>query len=496
MKIDFLDRGIATEGPFIIGSFEGKKLEGIAAEVDKKTGGSLTRAIATKDFTGKKDEIIRLTAPSGVKVSEVIIFGLGKEKDITLLSLQELGAKVFCVLEKSKDKSASVNFPALTIKGVDEDVAMAHVAYGALLRTWKFDKYQTKKKDANKVHLKTLGFMTKTPKAAKKAFEPLTHIAEGVFLTRHVVSEPPNVIYPESLAKIAKDLKSVGVSVEVLTEAQMKKLGMNALLGVGQGSIRDSHLVVLTWKGGPKNQAPVAIIGKGITFDTGGISIKPAQDMDDMKYDMAGSGVVLGLFRALAGRKAKVNVVGVMALAENMPSGSAQRPGDIVTSMSGQTIEVLNTDAEGRLVLADALWYTQSRFKPQVMVDLATLTGAIVVCLGQEHAGLFSNNDTLATRLKEAGDITGDKLWRLPLSEDYDKDIDSGVADVKNIGSGRGAGSITAAQFLQRFVNDVPWAHLDIAGTAWNKKGRTLSVKGATAFGVRLLNQWIQTHYE
>jgi leucyl aminopeptidase len=496
MKIDFLDRGLPTQGPLIIGSFEGKKLEGIAAEVDKKTGGSLTRAIATKQFTGNKDEIIRLTAPSGMKVSEVIVFGLGHEKDITVLWLEELGAKVFCVLEKSKDKSATVNFPRLALKGVDEDEAMAHVAYGALLRTWKFDKYFTKKKDAHKVHLKTLGFMTKSPKAAKRAFEPLNHTAEGVFLTRHVVSEPPNIIYPESLANIAKDLKKLGVGVEILNEAQMKKLGMGALLGVGQGSIRDSFLVVLTWKGGPKNQAPVAIVGKGVTFDTGGISIKPANDMDAMKYDMAGSGVVLGLMRALAGRKAKVNVVGVMGLVENMPSGSAQRPGDVVTTMSGQTIEILNTDAEGRLVLADALWYTQNRFKPQAMVDLATLTGAIVISLGQEFAGLFSNNDKLAASLTEAGTATGEKLWRFPLTEAYDKDIDSVIADVKNTGSGRGAGSITAAQFLQRFVNNVPWAHLDIAGTAWDKKGLPLSSKGATAFGVRLLNKWIQSNYE
>ncbi|MGV8948245.1 MAG: leucyl aminopeptidase [Candidatus Paracaedibacter sp.] len=496
MKIDFLDRGLATEGTLVIGAFEGKKLQGIAADVDKKTDGSLTRAIAAKDFKGKKDEAIRLIAPNGLKISEIILFGLGKETDITPLSLEELGAKVTAALERCKDKSALIHFPALNTKTLDENTATAHVAYGALLRTWKFDKYQTKKKDQPSCALKTLEFMTDSPKAAKKAFEPLNHIAEGVFLTRHVVSEPPNVIYPESLANIAKDLKKLGVGVEVLSESQMKKLGMNALLGVGQGSIRDSQLVVLTWKNGPKSQAPLAIVGKGVTFDTGGISIKPAQDMDEMKADMAGSGVVLGLIRALAGRKAKVNVVGVMGLTENMPSGSAQRPGDIVTAMSGQTIEILNTDAEGRLVLADALWYTQNRFKPQAMIDLATLTGAIVISLGYEYAGLFSNNDALADRLKEAGDTTGEKLWRLPLADAYDKDIDSVVADVKNIGSGRGAGSITAAQFLQRFVNDVPWAHLDIAGTAWDKKGRPLSVKGATAFGVRLLNQWIQTHYE
>lgn len=496
MKIDFLDRGLATEGTLVIGAFEGKKLQGIAADVDKKTDGSLSRAISAKDFKGKKDEAIRLIAPNGLKVSEIILFGLGKENDITSLSLEELGAKVMASLERCKDKSAFVHFPVLSTKALDEDTATAHVAYGALLRTWKFDKYQTQKKDTTVCALKTLGFMTGSPKAAKKAFEPLNQIAEGVFLTRHVVSEPPNIIYPESLAKIAKGLKALGVGVEILNEAQMKKLGMNALLGVGQGSIRDSQLVVLTWKGGAKSQAPLAIVGKGVTFDTGGISIKPSQSMDEMKYDMAGSGVVLGLMRALAGRKAKANVIGVMGLTENMPSGSAQRPGDIVTSMSGQTIEILNTDAEGRLVLADALWYTQNRFKPQAMIDLATLTGAIVVSLGHEYAGLFSNNDALASRLKEAGDVTGEKLWRLPLADAYDKDIDSDVADVKNIGSGRGAGSITAAQFLQRFVNDVPWAHLDIAGTAWDKKGRPLSVKGATAFGVRLLNQWIQTHYE
>lgn len=496
MKIDFLDRDLATEGTFIIGVFEEKKLEGIAADIDKKTSGSLIRAMIAKDFKGKKDEAIRLTAPGGLEVSEVILFGLGKEEDITPLALEELGARVMGALEKCKDKSAVVHFPALTPKGLDEDSAIARVAYGTLLRAWKFDKYQTRKKEANKVHLKTLEFMTKSPKIAQKAFEPLNQVAEGVFLTRYVVSEPPNVIYPESLAKIAKELKPLGVSVEVLGETQMQKLGMNALLGVGQGSVRESQLVVLSWNGGPKGQAPLAIVGKGVTFDTGGISLKPAQDMDDMKYDMAGSGVVLGLLRALAGRKAKVNVVGVMGLTENMPSGSAQRPGDIVTSLSGQTIEILNTDAEGRLVLADALWYTQNRFKPEAIIDLATLTGAIVVALGHEHAGLFSNNDTLASRLKEAGDATGEKLWRLPLDASYDKDIDSGVADVKNLGSGRGASSITAAQFLQRFVNDVPWAHLDIAGTAWDKKGRPLSVKGATAFGVRLLNQWIQTHYE
>jgi len=324
----------------------------------------------------------------------------------------------------------------------------------------------------------------------------LKHVAEGVALTRHVVSEPPNILYPESMAEIASELKRLKVGVEVLDEKHMKKLGMGALLGVGQGSIRESKLIVLEWMHGPKGEPPVAFVGKGVTFDTGGISIKPSNGMEDMKYDMAGSGVVLGLFKALALRGAKVNAVGIMGMVENMPSGSAQRPADVVTSMSGQTIEVINTDAEGRLVLADALWYAQDRFKPQAMIDLATLTGAISVALGWEYAGLFSNNDELSRKLTDAGNSVGEKLWRLPMGDSYDKDIDSDIADVKNTGSGRGAGSITAAQFLQRFVNNVPWAHLDIAGMAWEKKDKPLVGKGASAFGVRLLNEFLMKYYE
>jgi leucyl aminopeptidase len=276
----------------------------------------------------------------------------------------------------------------------------------------------------------------------------------------------------------------------------MEKLGFGALLGVGQGSIRESQLVVMQWNGGPENQKPIAVVGKGVTFDTGGISIKPSNGMEDMKYDMAGSGVVLGLLKSLALRKAKVNVVGVMGLAENMPSGSAQRPSDIVTSLSGQTIEVLNTDAEGRLVLADALWYTQDKFKPQYMINLATLTGAITVALGYEYAGLFSNNDKLSEMLTKAGEQVGELLWSMPMSKVYDKDINSDAADVKNIGSGRGAGSITAAKFLERFVNKTPWAHLDIAGMAWDKAERPLSGKGATGYGVRLLNAFLKDNFE
>jgi leucyl aminopeptidase len=303
------------------------------------------------------------------------------------------------------------------------------------------------------------------------------------------------VLYPETLAEQARTLAAHGVEVEVLDEKKMKKLGMGALLGVGQGSVNPSRLVVMEWKGAQRGK-PVAFIGKGVTVDTGGISIKPSDGMWDMKWDMAGSAVVIGLMRALAARKAKVHAVGIVGLVENMPSGAAQRPGDIVTSMSGQTIEVLNTDAEGRLVLADALWYCQDRFKPRFMVDLATLTGAIIVALGHEHAGLFANDDALADRIVAAGKSVGELCWRLPLADAYDREIDSDAADVKNISGGRAGSSITAAQFLQRYVNGVPWAHLDIAGMAWSKKDAPTVPKGATAFGVRLLDRFAAAHYE
>ena len=310
------------------------------------------------------------------------------------------------------------------------------------------------------------------------------------------MSEPANTLYPETLAERAASLTEFGLSVEVLDENRMRELGMGALLGVAQGSVRPPRLVVMEHRGGPADTAPIAFVGKGVTFDTGGISIKPAAGMGDMKWDMAGAGAVIGLMRLLGARNARVNAVGIVGLVENMPSGSAQRPGDIVRSMSGQTIEVLNTDAEGRLVLADALWYCQDRFKPQLMVDLATLTGAIIVALGNEYAGLFANNDELAERLIASGNAVGEKLWRMPLGDSYDRAIDSDAADVKNIGGDRGAGSTIGAQFIKRFVNDVPWAHLDIAGVAWSKKDSATVPKGATAFGVRLLDRFVAEYYE
>jgi leucyl aminopeptidase len=332
----------------------------------------------------------------------------------------------------------------------------------------------------------------------KKLFTPLEQISHGVFLARDVVTEPPNELYPASYAKrIKSEFAKLGADVSILNEKQLTKLGMGALLGVGQGSERESHVVVIKYQGGNKKDAPIAFVGKGVTFDTGGISLKPSGGMEDMKYDMGGSASVVGIMRALAGRKAKVNAVGIVGLVENMPGHNAQRPSDVVTSMSGQTIEVLNTDAEGRLVLADILWYAQEKFKPKTVIDLATLTGAIVIALGNEHAGVFTNDDALADKLSKAGTATGEKVWQFPLNSDYDKLLDSKIADMQNISSGRGAGSITAAQFLQRFIQKgVSWAHIDIAGMAWNSKARDVSPEGASGYGVRLLDQLVAENFE
>ena len=370
---------------------------------------------------------------------------------------------------------------------------VARLASGLRLRDYSFLAYKTRGND--KRALGDVTILTADAVPARKREAELAAVAEGVHLARDLVNEPPNVLHPEEFATRAAALAKAGLKVEVLTPAQMKKLGMGALLGVAQGSEFEARMVVMQWHGGKKGDAPVAFVGKGVTFDTGGISIKPAAGMEDMKGDMGGAACVTGLMLALARRKAKVNAVGVIGLVENMPDGNAQRPGDVVKSMSGQTIAVLNTDAEGRLVLADALWYTQGRFKPKFMVNLATLTGAILIALGKEHAGLFSNNDTLSARLAEAGLATGEKVWRMPLSPEYDKLIDSDIADMKNIG-GRYAGSITAGQFLQRFVNNVPWAHLDVAGTAMDAPKNAINPSWGSGWGVRLLNDLVSRHYE
>lgn len=451
------------------------------------------------EFEGKAGQISLVAFADKV----VIVAGIGSEKKIDKIALQKLGSRIIAFVNASKIKEATVflsceiddkgNFKFLGQKAEN----VADVAFGGLLQSYRFNKYFEDKKKNKELKIKSLSFAVSEISKVEKLFADLKIIADNVFFVRDLVSEPCNVLNPESYAEICKTLKKEGLEVQILGEAEMKKLGMNSLLGVGQGSVKESQLVVLKWNGAKNSkEQPLAFVGKGVTFDTGGISIKPSQNMEDMKTDMAGSAVVVGLLRLLAQRKAKVNVVGVVGLVENMPSGSAQRPGDVVKSMSGQTIEIVNTDAEGRLVLADALHYTNTKFKPKLIVDLATLTGAIIVALADVHAGMFANDDTLAKQIEQAGKETAETVWRMPLGEEYDDMINSDIADMKNVGSGRGAGSGTAAQFLQRFVGKTKWAHLDIAGVAWKGKGDPMAVKGATGYGVRLLNQFIINNYE
>jgi leucyl aminopeptidase len=499
MNITFAKPSRPDSGALVVGVGEGGTLSPGAASLDRAVKGAVKRAIAADPFEGKARQFLSIVAPAGIKAGRIVLAGLGKGKDFDAAAAEKLGGALTAYLGSLSEASAAIQVDA--VKGSKLSVAemAARIAYGATLRSYRFDKYRTNIKDAEKKkRLRKLMVMTAEPTKARAANRPLAAVADGVFLTRDLVSEPANVIYPVTLAARARALTKDGVKVEVLNEAHMLKLGMGALLGVGLGSQRESRIVIMRWNGAPKSadQTPIAFVGKGVTFDTGGISIKPSGGMEDMKWDMGGSGVVIGLMRALARRKAKVNVVGLVGLVENMPSGTAQRPGDVVTSMSGQTIEVINTDAEGRLVLADALWYTQKRFKPRFMVDLATLTGAIIVSLGHRRAGMFANDQKLSDRLLAAGDAVDEKVWPMPMDDGYDKDIDCDIADMKNVGAGRGAGSVSAAKFLERFVNKVPWAHLDIAGVTWSKAATDVVPKGGTAFGVRLLDRLVADHYE
>jgi len=497
MKISFSKPEIPEGTAVVVGVYDDRKLTPTASQLDKQTKGAIGRALAASRFKGRPDDLLTVLAPAGVDATRIVLVGLGKPGALDALGIQAIGGRLVANLANSGESAVAV----VVDDGADQKLATAEqaaqLAYGARLRAYRFDKYRTTEKPEAKPSLKKFTVMSSDPNAAKKAFDPMLKISEGVFVTRDLVSEPSNVIYPETLAQEAQKLTELGVKVEVLGEKKMRELGMGALLGVGQGSERESQLVIMQWEGAPdaKNKAPVAFIGKGVTFDTGGISIKPAAGMEEMKWDMAGAGAVIGAMHALAARKAKANVVGIAGLVENMPSGTAQRPGDVVKSMSGQTIEVINTDAEGRLVLADALWYCRDRFKPQAMIDLATLTGAIMVSLGREHAGLFSNNDALSERLLAAGKAVQEPLWRMPMGDAYDKLINSDIADMKNIGN-RYGGSITAAQFLHRFVKDTPWAHLDIAGMAWTEKDSPVVPKGASGYGVRLLDRFVADNYE
>ena len=496
MKVEISEGKLPNSGSLVVGALKDGVLLATAKRLDEASGGALGRAIKASRFKGEKGQWLEVLAPAGLKLNRVLLAGLGKPAEVDSLLLEAVGGGAVQRLMASGETELSIACDVIAGGKLLGAECAARLAYGAQLGSYRFDKYRTTQKPEQKPSLRSVVVLTVGAAAARRAYQPLRAVAEAVAFSRDLVSEPANVIYPESLAKECRGLAKLGLKVEVLGEAQMKRLGMHAILGVGQGSARESQLVVMQWRGGARGAKPVAFVGKGVTFDTGGISIKPAQGMEDMKWDMGGSAAVIGVMRALAGRKAKVNAVGVVGLAENMPSGTAQRPGDVVRSMSGQTIEVLNTDAEGRLVLADALWYTQGRFKPQFMIDLATLTGAMVVALGHEYAGVFANDDTLAERMIAAGKAEGEPIWRLPLGEAYDKQINSEIADMQNIGANRAGGSITAAVFLQRFVNSLPWAHLDIAGVAWGKKDKPTVPKGAVGWGVRLLDRLVRDHYE
>jgi leucyl aminopeptidase len=501
--LSFASKTAPADGVVVVFAEEGAKLTPSAQDLDKKSKGLLSRAIEITGFKGKKEQTADLLAPQGLKFPRVVLVGLGKASTYEPEDWLNLGGIVRGLLSGKEGPTAH-----LFLETVEGDVAPADVAnfaLGALLRGYKFKKYKTKTRkksaasdDTNDKTLKKIVVHGGDPKAATQAFAANRAIADGVTLARDLVNEPANVLGPAEFAARAKELGKAGVQVESFGPKALEKLGMNALLAVGQGSDRPSHVAVMQWKGAGARGGgdPIVFVGKGVTFDTGGISLKPAAGMEEMKGDMAGAACVVGLMQALAERKAKVNAVGIIGLVENMPSGHAQRPGDVITSMSGQTIEVLNTDAEGRMVLADCLWYAQDRFKPKALINLATLTGAVMVALGKEHAGLFSNNEELAGRLLEAGKVTGERLWRLPLGPKYDKMIDSKVADVKNTG-GKWGGSISAAQFLQRFIKDgTAWAHLDIAGTGLASPDSEINRSWGSGFGVMLLDRLVSEHYE
>ncbi len=501
----------------------GEKLFGVGAQLFEKTGLSWERQTKAADFSGKKKQVMSMLAPPDLECDRLLVLGTGpaladsgeqdaegqgagpekREEAEKTADGPDAGAPdwagwggvLYGIIRKTGTQKALV---CLDSPSITPQIA-AQIVAGMHLRHYSFDKYKSVsgdeegREEADKPLAVSLlvNDKTATDKHVKRAMARV----QGTLLARDLQNEPPNVLGPVEFAKIARSLTLDGVDVEIYTPAELKSLGMNAMLSVAQGSARPARLVVMRWEGGKKDQAPIAFVGKGVVFDTGGISIKPAASMQDMKGDMGGAAAVTGLMNSLALRKARVNAIGVIGLVENMPGGNAYRPGDIIRAMSGTTIEVINTDAEGRLVLADALWYTQDRFKPKFMIDLATLTGAIMVALGQDHAGLFSNDDELAGRLAAAGAQTGEKLWRMPLGKAYDKMIKSRFADIKNTG-GRYGGAITAAQFLARFVNDVPWAHLDIAGTGFSSPSTDTNKSWASGFGVAVLDQLVSDHYE
>ena len=495
LKLGFGPFAAPTKGVFIVFCDDKLKFGPATVRALGRAAALVARAAKAERFTGKNGTALELVVPDGLKVDRLVVIGAGKTAGLAHKDFVKLGG---VALGRWPASAGVATLFAELPNGAMNASQAADLAQGVRLRAYAFDRYKTKRKDDDQPPARgNLVIAVADPVAARKADGPRAAVTAGVVLARDLVNEPANVLYPAEFARRATSLKKAGVAVEVLDLKALTKLGMKALLGVGQGSTRESRVVVMRWNGGRKGEPPVAFIGKGVCFDTGGISIKPAGGMEDMKGDMAGAACVTGLMQALAARKARVNAVGVIGVVENMPDGNAQRPGDIVTSMSGQTIEIINTDAEGRLVLADVIWYAAQRFKPKFMIDLATLTGAIIVALGHEHAGMFCNNDDLANQITKAGHATGETVWRMPLGAEYDKQIDSKFADMKNTGGGRWGGAITAAQFIKRFVDDkTPWAHLDIAGTGFDSRQNDINKSWGSGWGVRLLDRLVSDYYE
>src|SRR5262245_3781867 len=496
MKVAFAKPGTGAPGAVAVGIYQGLQQTAAARQLDRKTSGALSRALSASRFRGEVGDILAVAAPHGLKSRSVVLVGLGKMTAFDGLAAERVAGALVAYILPSGETDLAIEVDAPKGSKLDDATFAAHLANGVRLRAYRFDKHRATEKPDAKPRLAHLAVHTADPAGARRRYAPLASTTESALLIRDLVSEPGNVIYPVSFAAQAKTLSALGLKVEVLGPARLRKLGLNAMLGVGQGSSNEPQLVVLHWQGaGPRGGAPIAFVGKGVTFDTGGISIKPADRMEEMKYDMAGAGAVLGAMRALAARRARVNAVGVCAMVENMPGENAQRPGDVVRSMSGQTIEVIDTDAEGRLVLSDAFYYAYFRLKPRAIIDLATLTGSVIVALGHEYGGLFAADDKLADKLLAAGAASGEKLLRLPLTDHYTDLIKSDIADWKNDG-GRWCDAINGAMLLKQFVGNTPWAHLDIAGMAWTKQDRPTIPKGATGYGVRLLDRLVADSFE
>ena len=493
MKVQFAAAG-TSKGAIAVPVYADATLSAAANELDGASQGSLKRAIDASRFTGKAGQTLEIMAPTGVDATRVVLFGLGDKDKRSASVLEKAGAAVASKLLLGGETDVTIR-----LDGETDAEGAARAGLGARLASYRYDEFRTCLKDDQKPSLATVTIAVSDVAAAEAEWAGWGAVADGVDLARDVTNLPPNVLNPETYAKKIEGMAEHGLEIEILDEAQMQELGMNALLGVGQASEFESHIAIMKWNGGKADDKPLVFVGKGLTFDSGGISLKPGAGMDEMRGDMGGSAAVVGLMRALAGRKANVNAIGIVGLVENMPDGNAQRPGDIVKSMSGQTIEILNTDAEGRLVLADVLWYSQQRFDPKLMIDLATLTGAMLIALGNTRAGIFTNTDDIADQLSKAGDASDEPVWRLPLGPDYEKHIETKNADMRNVGEGRLAGSISAAEFLKRFVNDKPWCHIDIAGTAMggmSGKDDPRQPSWGTGWGVRILDRFVRDNYE